>query len=153
MYSLYSSSSFAVTSPADTYIYELSTVANGIASVSSDNILRLHDPLALQKPLACVPKIHDEVTVLKTLDAENSVVCTAGRDGKVKIWDLRNGGLVGEVRCGKFELLICQSSLSSAFWTTWDCVARWFCSIPSHSTCMRCRAYLTMFYFVFSSSI
>jgi len=106
MYSLYSSSSFAVTSPANTYIYELATVANGVASVSSDNILRLHDPLALQKPLASVPKIHNEVTVLKTLDAESSIVCTAGRDGKVKIWDLRNEGLVGEVRCGKFELLI-----------------------------------------------
>jgi len=36
------------------------------------------------------------------------VVCTAGRDGRVCLWDVRSGEKVGEVRSG--ELFMVSSS-------------------------------------------
>jgi WD40 repeat protein len=101
MYTLYPDSAFTIAEPRDTYIYELAPIGSGVASISSDNILRVHDPLALDRPLSSF-ELGGEVTALKALDAEGGVVCTAGRDGKVGIWDLRAGSKVGEIVVGKF---------------------------------------------------
>lgn len=102
MYTLDVKGTFRIEHPPDTYIYHIEPVANGIAAISSDDCLRLIDPLVLHEPaLNVVQNIHTEVTCLKPLDAQNSIVCTAGRDGKVNIFDLRAETKVAEVTTGR----------------------------------------------------
>ncbi len=98
MYTLDASSSMAIEKPSGTYIYEIIEVADGIVSISSDNTLRLINPLSLEtEPLYTLPKIHTDVTCLRALDAGSSIVCTAGRDGKVRITDLRQKSRIAEM--------------------------------------------------------
>lgn len=68
-----------------------------------------------------VRKVNEEVTCLKALNAERegdaSVVATAGRDGWVRLVDLRSGGKVGEVRSGEFfseDLIPCFVKIFSS---------------------------------------
>lgn len=66
MYNLNTISSFHVTDPADTYIYEIIQVAGGLASISSDDSLRLLDPLALNGgPVNSIRRVNTDVTCLK----------------------------------------------------------------------------------------
>lgn len=102
MYTLDVKGAFRIEHPPDTYIYHIEPVADGIAAISSDNCLRLIDPLFLHGPaLNVIQNIHAEVTCLKSLDAQSSIVCTAGRDGKVNIFDLRAKTKVAEMKTGK----------------------------------------------------
>lgn len=108
MYNLNTTSSFHVTSPAGTYVYDIVPVAAGLAAISSDDSLRLLDPLALNAgPVNEIKKVNADVTCLKAVntggEGDAVVVCTAGRDGKVALWDPRSGAKVGEVRSGKLH--------------------------------------------------
>lgn len=110
MYNLNTISSFHVTDPADTYIYDIVPVAGGLASISSDDSLRLLDPLALNAgPVNSIRRVNTDVTCLKALstgaEGDALIVATAGRDGKVCLWDPRSGGKVGEVRSGELRFL------------------------------------------------
>jgi hypothetical protein len=110
MYTLDAKGAFRIEHPPETYIFRIEPVADGIAVISSDDCLRLIDPLFLHgPPLNVVQNIHAEVTCMKALDAENSIVCTAGRDGKVNIFDLRAKTKVAEMRTGKSYKYIFQS--------------------------------------------
>jgi SEL1 protein len=109
MYTLDAVDSFQITDPADSYIYDVVPVAGGLAIISSDDILRLLDPLNLSgPPLNSVRRVNTDVTCLKSLgeigDAQ-SIVATSGRDGKVNLVDLRSagGGRVGSVSSGELE--------------------------------------------------
>lgn len=103
MYTLDATDSYEITKPKGTYIYEIIEVADGIVSISSDNSLRLIDPRSLStEPLYTLPKLHTEITSLKALDADSSIVCTAGRDGKVRITDLRQRSRIAELSSSKF---------------------------------------------------
>lgn len=53
-----------------------------------------------------VEKANKGITCLKALDAGNDVVCTAGRDGVVVVWDMRTGGRVSNVSVGEFFSLL-----------------------------------------------
>jgi WD40 repeat protein len=99
MYTLDASGSFRVDQPRETYIYHIEPIGDEIASISSDDCLRLISPASLNGPaLKVISKVHEEVTCLKALDVENAVVCTAGRDGRVNIWDLRGDVKVAELK-------------------------------------------------------
>jgi len=104
MYTLNQISCFHVTDPANTYNYDIVPVAGGVVSISSDDTLRLLDPLALNGPaVSSVKKVNADVTCLKAVGDENAlIVVTAGRDGKVCLLDPRSCGKIGEVRSGKF---------------------------------------------------
>ncbi|KAH8813285.1 WD repeat-containing protein-like protein 89 [Xylogone sp. PMI_703] len=90
---------YAIVDPKGTYIYDITPTAHGIAAISSDDKLRLLDPLALSKhALSTVPRQNAEFTCLRALDEENAIVCTGGRDGSICAFDLRNGDKVLEVK-------------------------------------------------------
>jgi SEL1 protein len=103
MYTLESVDSFHISSPENTYIYDIVPVAGGLATISSDDSLRLLDPLSLNgPPINSVRRVNTDVTCLKALGGDDAVVvCTAGRDGCVKVLDPRSGGVVGEVKSGE----------------------------------------------------
>jgi len=102
MYTLDASASFAITQPPGVYIYDIASVADGLVSISSDDTLRLIDPTSLHlQPLYTVPKVNHEITCLKVLEENTSIICTAGRDGKVNILDLRQQLKVAEIDTSK----------------------------------------------------
>lgn len=106
MYTLEAVDAFHISTPPDTYIYDIVPVAGGLAAISSDDSLRLLDPLALNgAPINSVRKVNTDVTCLRALGGDDAVVvCTAGRDGTVRVLDPRSGGVVGEVKSGKYFL-------------------------------------------------
>lgn len=117
MYTLNAVDSFQISEPKDTYIYDIVSIAGGLAAISSDDSLRLFDPLALSgAPLNSIRQVNTDVTCLKAInsstEADASIVCTAGRDGKVCLLDPRSGARIGEVRTGGLLLGV---SLSCAF--------------------------------------
>lgn len=106
MYTLNAVDSYRISEPADTYIYDIVPVAAGLAAISSDDSLRLLDPLALSgAPLNSIRRVNTDVTCLKavntTTECDALIVCTAGRDGRVCLLDPRSGSKVGEVRTGE----------------------------------------------------
>jgi hypothetical protein len=108
MYTLNCVDSFQITDPADTYIYDLVPVAAGLVTISSDDTLRLLDPLALNgTPLNSIRRVNTDVTCLKALGGEGDalIVCTAGRDGRVCLMDPRSGAKIGQVRSGELDIL------------------------------------------------
>jgi hypothetical protein len=105
MYTLAAIDSFQIPS-ADTYIYDIVPTSSGLATISSDDNLRLLDPLALNgPPINSIRMVNKDVTCLKAfspnLEGGEAVVCTAGRDGRVVLHDPRSGSRVGEVRSGE----------------------------------------------------
>ena len=101
MYTLNAVGSYHISEPADTYIYDIVPVAAGLAAISSDDSLRLLDPLALSRaPLNSIRRVNTDVTCLKafntTTEGDALIVCTAGRDGRVCLLDPRSGSKVGE---------------------------------------------------------
>lgn len=108
MYNLNTTSTFQVTTPAVTYVYEIVPISSGIATISSDNVLRLLDPLALDRgPVNSIQNVHSDVTCMKALETspgDAAIVATAGRDGRVCLLDPRSGGKIGEVRSGELKI-------------------------------------------------
>jgi hypothetical protein len=105
MYTLNAVDSFHVSDPHDTYIYDIVPVAAGLAAISSDDSLRLLDPLCLSgPPLNLIRQVNTDVTCLKAINnsigEDASIVCTAGRDGRVLLLDPRTAAKIGEVRTG-----------------------------------------------------
>ncbi|KAK5294428.1 hypothetical protein LTR16_001287 [Cryomyces antarcticus] len=80
--------------PAGSYIYTLLPTPAGITALSSDDSVRLFsaDTLAVTHVL---PNTNKSVTSLKPVSAGGEVVATAGRDGVVRCWDLREAGRTG----------------------------------------------------------
>jgi hypothetical protein len=111
MYTLETVDSFQISDPTDTYIYDIVLVAAGLAAISSDDSLRLLDPLALNgTPLNSIPRVNTDVTCLKavntTTEGDALIICTAGRNGRVCLLDPRTGAKVGEVRSGGLDFLL-----------------------------------------------
>lgn len=107
MYTLDPLDHFQVTKPANTYIYDIVPTAAGLATISSDDVLRVLDIQSLnEKPLKEIKTVNKDVTCLKAVDANGEagavVVATAGRDGRICMSDLRTGAKVAEVRTGEF---------------------------------------------------
>jgi len=79
--------------PSDSYVYKLVHTRAGLAAISSDDSLRIFEPSTLHPlPDGIFPSVNESVTCLESFaeSAEASpVVVTAGRDGRVRLWDLR----------------------------------------------------------------
>ncbi|PWY80497.1 WD40 repeat-like protein [Aspergillus heteromorphus CBS 117.55] len=74
------------------YIYSITPSSPALfAAISSDDSLRVFDSNTLNHASVAATNIHEGVTLLKTYDAGQQLLSTAGRDGKVKLWDLRGG--------------------------------------------------------------
>jgi hypothetical protein len=106
MYTLSTTSSYHISDPLETYIYDFVPVPSGLAAISSDDSLRFFDPTNLDAgPVNSVRRVNADVTCMKVLGSgefgEGSIVCTAGRDGKVVMLDSRTGAKVGEVTSGE----------------------------------------------------
>ncbi len=108
MYTLNSIDSYKISKPADTYVYDIVPVAGGLAAISSDDSLRFLNPLALSGgPTSEIKKVNQNVTCLKAAgEGDAAVLCTAGRDGKVRLIDLRSGLVAGEVCTGELLFVI-----------------------------------------------
>lgn len=100
MYYLNPTDNFQITTPTDTYIYDIITTASGLAVLSSDDSLRILDPLALNRCTKILKDVGDRVTCLAALEMDN-VVSVAGRNGNIQIWDLRTGDVAGSVTAGE----------------------------------------------------
>lgn len=74
----------------DTYVLDILPVATGFATTASDQTLSLFDPLRLsQGPKETIRTDHGNLTAAKVYSASDSVVCTAGENGTISVWDLR----------------------------------------------------------------
>jgi WD40 repeat protein len=83
-------------SASDAYVLDVRRTAAGLAAISSDQTLALLDPSRLSAgPLSRpLPVGHGAgVAALRVFDWAGSLVCTAGEDGGVAVWDLRQGGI------------------------------------------------------------
>ncbi|KAI9703496.1 MAG: hypothetical protein M1820_005800 [Bogoriella megaspora] len=104
--------------PSSPYIYSIVPDANGVHCIASDDALRSYSRETLQ-PISETKNVHDGVTCLKSWDGgdsgRRSIFITAGRDGKVRIWDSRVGAgtSVTELESQKnapISALACQES-------------------------------------------
>lgn len=107
MYTLNVVDSFRIVEPLNTYIYDIVPTEAGIAIISSDDNLHLLNPLALSgPPLSTFRRVHSDVTCLKAVNANAQdggfIVCTAGRDGRVCLFDPRTGSQAGQVNTGMY---------------------------------------------------
>lgn len=101
--------------PQDVYVLDIQRLTAGLAAISSDQKLSLFNPARLgQGPVKSFPTSHGNLTCLKTFDWQNSIVCTAGENGEVSVWDMREsskpqvahfgGWFLHRTQTGCFEL-------------------------------------------------
>jgi WD40 repeat protein len=107
-----------------TYIYAIAEVPSSsagrrqFAAISSDDSLRIFDGQSLQPLTVVSAKTHEGVTSLNgTLPG---FLATAGRDGAVRLWDVRSGHSSGkadvEMKVGMFfSLASIAPSIMSLF--------------------------------------
>lgn len=92
MYNLICADGYHFGGQGDVYVLDLYRLSTGLAAISSDQKLTLFNPARLgQGPVRSLPTNHGNLTCLKTYNAAESIVCTAGENGQVSVWDLREG--------------------------------------------------------------
>ncbi len=80
--------------PKDSYVYQILPVEGHIAAISSDDSLRLLDPVTLRAaPHADFGNVHAGVTSIQAAKHTSHLLVTAGRDSKISGWDLRSRSL------------------------------------------------------------
>jgi WD40 repeat protein len=106
MHNLQAVASSSLSLPADSYIYGITAAAPGtFAAISSDDSLRVFDAADLNRGAVVSSHTHDGgVTSLRSYAGESQLL-TGGRDGKVRIWDVRTGGPVVEMATGESMFL------------------------------------------------
>jgi WD repeat-containing protein 89 len=88
--------------PVQSYIYCLVPTSAALAAISSDDSLRVFDRQTLQLLFGGVIKTRQEgITCLTRTN--DDVLATAGRDGSVRTWDVRQGGEVSQFIHGNFQ--------------------------------------------------
>lgn len=104
MHTLQATASSSLSLPPGTYIYAIAATSppssgaqsQQFATISSDDSLRLFDGHSLQPTAVVAAKSHDGgVTALKEypeIGPQGFLLATAGRDGVVRLWDVRAGG-------------------------------------------------------------
>lgn len=104
MYAFDSHSSFTHPAAANSYIYEIIPLGSGVAVTASDDSLYLLDPTDLARKVSSIDNVNKEVTCLKSLGDESTpMIVTAGRDGRINVWDARASERIGEMRTGRFS--------------------------------------------------
>lgn len=98
MYNLSKADAFQNPGSDPAYVLEIIPVDAGLAAISSDQKLTLFNPLRLdQGPIKTIWTSHGNVTCAGVFDASNSLLCTAGEDGTIALWDLRLDGSRAQV--------------------------------------------------------
>lgn len=98
MYTLTNIAGHHFAGPEEVYVVDLHRTSAGLASISSNQALSLLDPGRVgQGPVKNLRTSHGNLTTLRVFDAGNSIVCTAGEDGSVGVWDLRMDAARAEV--------------------------------------------------------
>lgn len=89
----------------DTWVLDLvRTSTGGLVAISSDQKLSLFDPSSLSKgPVSSFQTGHGNISTLKVF-GEN-VVCTAGENGTVEVWDLKAGKRVTQFQ-GELSIML-----------------------------------------------
>ncbi|KAK4084219.1 uncharacterized protein Triagg1_699 [Trichoderma aggressivum f. europaeum] len=106
MYTLTNIDQHHFSGPEGVYVLEAHRTASGLATVASDQTLSLFNPARLGTgPVARLRTEHGNVTTLRVFDAGTSVVCTAGENGSVGVWDLRQGARVAQFAAGQASIL------------------------------------------------
>lgn len=104
MHTLKVTASSSLGLPAENYIYSIAASAPGsFAAISSDDSLRVFDAANLDRVSVISRKTHEEgVTSLRSYAAgESQLLVTGGREGTVKVWDVRTGNVVVEMETGE----------------------------------------------------
>lgn len=94
----------------DVYVLDIQRTSAGLAAISSDQFLSVLDPTRLSAgPQHQLATQHGNLTTLRVVDSNAALVCTAGENGTVGVWDLRQGTSVMQFQ-GKmwFEMLYIQ---------------------------------------------
>lgn len=87
--------------PPNSYIYDIVAVGEQLGAISSDDSLRIFDSQTLQTTSDGVRyNVHEGVTCLERYRGDNSTVLTAGRDGKIRCWDIRAAEMTLELGSG-----------------------------------------------------
>jgi WD40 repeat protein len=104
MHTLHAVASSTLSLPTDSYIYSITPSAPGtFAAISSDDSLRVFDAANLDRGSVVSNATHAGVTALRSFGVGGSqLLATGGRDGKVKVWDVRAGKSVVEMQTGEF---------------------------------------------------
>lgn len=118
MHILKNTASSSLSLPAENYIYSITAASPGssFAAISSDDSLRVFDSNDIRRVSVVAPKTHSNgVTALEPYQQQQQVLVTGGRDGKVKVWDLRkgNGDVAVEIETGEFLFVL--SILAACF--------------------------------------
>ncbi|KAI1758566.1 WD40-repeat-containing domain protein [Hypoxylon sp. FL1150] len=82
----------------EVYVLDIIPLTSGPATISSDQKLSVFSPTNLSTgPQVNLLTHHGNITCAKAYDAGNAIVCTAGEDGSVSMWDLRRDSRQAEV--------------------------------------------------------
>lgn len=115
MYTLSNVAQYHFSGPDEVYVLDVHRTNAGLAAISSDQRLSLLGPARLRDgPVAAWKTEHGNLTSLRVFDGNNSLVCTAGEDGSVGVWDLRLRGAaarVAQFSAGEFPAMNVQLQL------------------------------------------
>ncbi|KAI2471311.1 WD40 repeat-like protein [Annulohypoxylon bovei var. microspora] len=82
----------------EVYVLDIIPFTSGPGTISSDQQLSIFNPTRLSAgPLVHLLTQHGNITCAKAFDVGNNIVCTAGEDGSVSMWDLRKDARQAEV--------------------------------------------------------
>ncbi|KAI3324838.1 WD40 repeat-like protein [Xylariaceae sp. AK1471] len=98
MYPLACIDRYRIPTREEVYVLDIIPFVSGPATISSDQKLSLFNPLSLKTgPTVDLVTNHGNITCARVFDAPNSVVCTAGENGTISMWDLRQDVRQAEV--------------------------------------------------------
>lgn len=98
MYQLSPIAGHRFSGPEEVYVLDIHRLGAGLAAITSDQKLALFNPARLEDgPTSLLPTNHGNLRCLRSFDWPNSIVTTAGEDGSVSIWDLRQDPLKAQV--------------------------------------------------------
>ncbi|KAK4132397.1 WD40 repeat-like protein [Trichocladium antarcticum] len=92
MYQLVCLDGYKYPSPETNYVLDILPLpaTTGLAATASDQTLRVFDPLRLgHGPIKTIRTDHGNITSAKVYSAAEGIICTAGENGTVSVWDLR----------------------------------------------------------------
>ncbi len=98
MYSLTPVESYRPPIREEIYVLDIVPLSSGPVTISSDQRLSAFNPAGLsQGPVKSWQTSHGNINCARGFDLAGSVVCTAGEDGSVSMWDLRLDGQQAQV--------------------------------------------------------
>lgn len=90
MYHLAGADEYQFPGASPPYVLDLIPLAAGLAAISTDGQLALFDPSRIGAgPKHTCMTAHGNLTTVRAFDASGSVLATAGANGTVALWDLR----------------------------------------------------------------